>query len=79
MMRFRSLRTALVVASCLLALSVVSGQVSAADATLPTLAAPQLSQLGRVHDVAPRRVTLRDMRPTIQLESPLDSLIGFEA
>lgn len=77
-MRFRSVRTALAVAFPLLALSVVTGKASAADATSPALAALQLSQRGHVHGAVRPRVAFQDRTLTIQLESPLDCLIGFE-
>jgi hypothetical protein len=78
MMRFRSLRAALAVAFPLLALSVATGEASADDATPPAPAAPQPSQRGHVHGVARPQVAFQGMTLAIQLESPLDSLIGFE-
>jgi len=77
MMRFRPVRTALAVAFPLVALSVVAGKASAADATPPALAASQPSRCGHVPEVRPQ-VALQDRTLAIQLESPFDSLTGFE-
>jgi len=78
MMRFRSLRTALAVGFPLVALSVVAGKASAADGTPSALAATQPSQGGHVHGVARPRVAFQDTTLAMQLESPLDRLIGLE-
>lgn len=78
MIRFRSLRTALAVSFPLGALSIVTGNTSAADATPPALAAPQPAQQEHVHGVARLRDAFQGTKLTIQLESPLGSLIGFE-
>ena len=76
MIRFRSLRTALAVAFFLFALSLVTGKASAANA----LTAPQPAQHGHGHvrGVARLGVAFQDITLTIQLESPLDSMIGFK-
>lgn len=78
MVRFRCPRTASAAAISLAAFFVSSPAVLAADAGPPAASAPRPQQHAHVHGVARLGVAVQDKTLTIQLESPLDSLIGFE-
>jgi hypothetical protein len=78
MVRFRRSRVACAVA--LLSTIFAAASLNAhAAASAPTVAAPaHASQHAHVHGVARLGIAVQDKAVTIQFESPLDSLIGFE-